>query len=585
MGGGSLRATLAQPVPGRARAGRLRRELRAVLALHAAERPGLSALGAGLGALTVLMGMGLLGLSGWFIAATALAGLQVATALSFDVFMPGAAIRILAIGRTASRYGERLLTHDAALGVSAALRERLFVAWARPQAARRLLARPARLLYRLTGDIDALESLYLRVAVPAAGTVAAALLAGVVMAWVDMLFALALFALLLAGGWGIAVATGWRARRGSMQRGLALERLRAATVDLQAGQAELLMAGHLRSQCERVAQADQRLAQAEWQLHRMEAGAGLAYGVLSAVVLVAVLLAAGWLVDANRIGAPGAALLVLLALGATEPFAALRRGAIELGRSLLAVRRIAPQLQAGDALSEEGADPAPRDPRAVSIHGLSLAHAGSPLAALVDIDLNIGAGERVALVGRSGAGKSSLLGAIAGELAPSAGHVQAWPASWMTQRTDLFQDSLRDNLRLAAPGADDARLWCALEAAGLARDVQDMPLGLDTRLGEGGLGLSGGQSRRLALARLLLRDSPLWLLDEPTEAMDTRAAQDVLRRLRDLSHGRSLVIATHLRREAALADRLLVVRDGRLEEQAVRGTPAYESVLASLRGD
>ncbi|MDH1904082.1 ABC transporter ATP-binding protein, partial [Comamonas aquatica] len=137
--------------------------------------------GMALASLTVLMGMALLGLSGWFIAATALAGLVPATALVFDVFMPSAGIRLLALGRTGARYGERLVTHDATLAVLAALRERLFRSWAPAGAAWQLRLRPARWLQRLTSDVDALDSLYLRLAVPLVSACAAALLAAVVL--------------------------------------------------------------------------------------------------------------------------------------------------------------------------------------------------------------------------------------------------------------------------------------------------------------------------------------------------------------------------------------------------------------------
>ena len=129
-------------------------------------------LGAGLAALTVLAGMGLLGLSGWFIAATAIAGLQLASALAFDIFAPSAGIRLLAIARTASRYGERLVTHDATLATLAQLRERIFRSWARAGNIQDLLRRPARALFRLTGDLDALESFYLRLLVPAGAALA-----------------------------------------------------------------------------------------------------------------------------------------------------------------------------------------------------------------------------------------------------------------------------------------------------------------------------------------------------------------------------------------------------------------------------
>ena len=561
-------------------------ELAAVLRPYLQARPRMLALGAGLAMLTVLAGMALLGLSGWFIAATALAGLHAASAIVFDVFMPSAGIRLLAIGRTASRYGERVLTHDATLSVTARLREQLFRGWARPDAARRLRARPSRLLFRLTADIDALESLYLRVMVPALAALGAALLAGVVFgAFADAWLGVAVALWLLLCGAGVAVTAALRARRASMRRGLALERLRERVVDLVAGQAELVMAGRIHAQCESVARADGRLMRAETELHRIETRAGLAWGTGSALLLCGALMAGAWLVEQGSIGAPVAALLVLLSLAAMEPSRALRRGAVELGRSLLAVRRIAPRLQ------PEAADApflAPDAGMALQCNALELAHAGSDLAAVHGLDLQLRVGERVALVGASGAGKSTVLCAIAGERAPPSVHLRALQACWLTQRTELFQDDLRGNLLLADPQADDARLLSALQAAGLADDVLQMPQGLATRLGEAGLALSGGQARRLALARLLLKkDTPLWLLDEPTEGLDTRTARDVLDRLAHEAQRqrRSLVIATHLRREAALADRLLCIQGGSPVAELRRGTPAFESALDALRQD
>ena len=203
------------------------------------------------------------------------------------------------------------------------------------------------------------------------------------------------------------------------------------------------------------------------------------------------------------------------------------------------------------------------------------------------IDLRIAPGELVALVGPSGAGKSTLLALMAGEIAPLAGSVQAAQACLFIQRTELFQDTVRDNLRLAAPDADDDRLWHALQAAGLDAQVRAFGKGLDTMLGEGGLGLSGGQARRLALARLLLHPSRVWLLDEATEALDAATARDVLQRLdrHARAEGQTVVIATHLRREAALADRLVGVCNGRIAFDVRRGTQDFDAALAALRQD
>lgn len=538
--------------------------------------------GAVMASLTVLMGMALLGLSGWFIAATALAGLVPATALVFDVFMPSAGIRLLAMGRTASRYGERVVTHEATLAVLAALREKLFVGWAQPDAARLLQLRPARLLQRLTSDVDALDSLYLRMIVPAVAACGAALLAGVVLGALHWWLGLAVLAwLLLAGGW----LTAWLARRSTVpavQRAVALERLRADAVDMVAGQTELLMAGRLAAQCARVQQCDARVAQADHQLNRLDAKAAAGFGVAGAVALAGVLAAAGYLVHAQVIGAPSAALALLVALTAMEPFAALRRGALEAGRTRLAARRLGARMQQD---VQETRLPAPPSGLAFELQAAVVQHADGVLPAVNGVHLQVHKAERVALIGASGAGKSTVMAVLAGEQALTRGTVAALSCVWLTQRVALFQDSVRDNLRLAAPQADDAALWTALEDAGLATDVSAMPLGLDSMLGEGGLGLSGGQARRLGLARLLLAQQQAWLLDEPTEGLDAPTAHDVLLRLMARAQGHTVVMCTHLQREAALADRLIWLEAGVVQAQACRGDTAFDSLLQRLRPD
>lgn len=562
---------------------------------RAAQRPGLGAvlrlfiatsgprllLGTLLAAITVLAGMALLGISGWFITGTALAGLSAAAALTFNVFMPSASIRVLALGRTAGRYAERVVTHDASFAVLAALRERLFRGWAQPQGLRDLQQRPARLLFRLTHDIDALESLYLRVAVPAGAALGAALLAGCVLGALDWRLGLATFAWLLLCGGGVALFAARRARRAALRRARGLERLREQAIDLVAGQTELAMAGRLAAQCQRLARTDARLAQAEDALHRLETRTGWTYAVAGHATVAAVLLAMGALAQTGSVTAPLAALALLLALSALEPFAALRRGALEAGRSALAARRLAPRLAAPAAEPATLPPPAAND-AALRMDAVCAGYANDD-GILRGIALTIARGERVAVVGASGAGKSTLLALAAGELRPGAGSVQAEAGTWLTQRTELFQDSLRDNLRLADPAASDEQLWSALQASGLAADVQRLARGLDTPLGEGGLGLSGGQARRLALARLLLHPAGFWLLDEPTEGLDGPTAADVLERLARHAGSRTVLIATHLRREALLADRLIVLAQGRIAAEHLRGTPPFDAMLATLR--
>jgi ATP-binding cassette subfamily C protein CydC len=540
-------------------------------------------LGMLMAALTLLGGLALLGVAGWFITASAIAGLSAATAAAFNYFGPSSFIRFLAIERTVARYGERLVTHDATLSVLAALRERLFRGWAQPQAARRLLAQPARLLFRLTSDIDALDSLYLRVLVPAAAALFAVVAAGLALSWLSPWLGLALMAWLLVVGLGVPWWVGWRARQAARLAAYAVEALRARTIDLVAGQVELLMAGRLPAQAAALLHADAVSARADAAKLRLETRVTLAHGVATAVALAGTLLAGAALFRSAAIGAPMAAFAMLVVLAAFEPFTALRRGAVEFGRTLLAVDRVAPRIDGRTGAPAAAAAAAPPAGEVVHLAGVTYTYPGAGAAALAGVDLDLRTGERVALVGASGAGKSTLLALVAGEIVPQGGRIEVARHCMLTQRTELFQDSVRGNLLLADPQAGDEALWQALDDAGLGDTVRAMAGGLDARLGEGGLGLSGGQARRLALARLLLRKAPLWLLDEPTEGLDGATAADVLARLGRRGQGQAMLVATHLRREADLADMLVVVADGRLQARHRRGEAGFGTVLASLR--
>ncbi len=556
-------------------------DLKPILKLFAGERKRGLLLGAAMSAATVGAGIALLGLSGWFITATAVAGLSVATAVTFDVFAPSAGIRLLAIGRTASRYGERLTTHDATLSVLAALRERLFRGWAAAGAARSLARRPARLLFRLTGDIDALDSLYLRVLVPAGVALVATLATGLTLGLMHPLFGLLAGLLLLIAGLGIPLWAGRAAAKHARRRAYGVEAIRARTIDLVAGQTDLLMAGRLEAQAASISAADRHSADADVCLSRIEARVAFGFGTASTVLLTGSLLAVAALAGAGTITAPVAALGILIAFAAAEPFGALRRGALELGRTLLAAKRIGPRLT-DDALGQNRV----ASPLGVAFQLTNVSAGYGPDALIINnVTLNLNSGEKLALIGSSGAGKSTLLALLAGEIPADRGTIASDRTTLLTQRTELFQDTLRGNLQLADPTATDDDLRGLLMAAGLLADVACLPGDLDTRLGEGGMGLSGGQSRRLALARLFLRDTPLWLLDEPTEGLDRETARDVMARLSGKAAARSLVIATHIRREAAIADVIATLDGGRITSISRRGEMAFEEALNRLRPD
>lgn len=558
------------------------RALAGLLPLFLAERRKVLLAGMALAAATVLAGIALLGLSGWFITATALAGTSIAAALTFDVFQPSAGIRFLALARTAARYGERVVTHDATLALLAALRERLFRGYAAPGAARPLFARPARLLFRLTVEVDALDNLYLRVLVPGGAAFATALAAGLGLGLLDWRLGVGLACALLLIGLGLPLLLAMRAERPARRRAAALEALRARSIDLVAGQTELLMTGRLPAQVAYIAAAEQRLAQAEAALNRLDVAAGFGFAAAGALILAGAMLAAAALAEAGLLSAPQAALVMLVALAALEPFATLRRGALDLGRTAMAARRLAAPLRVPSPVPVLAAPP---PGLAASLRCVTFRHPGTARLLFEAFDLDLAVGERLAVIGPSGAGKSTLLALLTGEVAPQSGHIAALPRAVLSQRTDLFRDSLRGNLLLGDPRARDPDLWRALEEAGLADVVRALPQGLDTALGEGGAGLSAGQQRRLAFARMLLRRAPLWLLDEPTEGLDGETAAHALRWIMDRPRDFSILCFTHLRREAVIADSLVRLEQGRIAARWQRGEPGFQDALSELRPD
>lgn len=544
--------------------------------------------GALMAALTVLAGMALLGLSGWFISATAIAGLTMATAVAFNVFGPSAGIRLLALGRTACRYAERIVTHDVTLGVLASLRQRLFLGWSTPQAASRLLAHPATVLFRITTDVDALDALYLRVLVPVMVAVLSSVFAGVLLGVMDIYMGL-FFALgLLCAG---CLPSYWAFRQAQAlmdERVYHLENFRRESIDLVSGQVELLMTGTLSDAFERQQHTQKKLAEHDTRLGRIDAYTTFLQGVATQALMALALIAAWYLTREGRISVPQATLLVLVVLAASEPFAALRRGALDFARALIAVDRLAPRLAVAPASVQsqraEGND-AHDSEAAIMLRDVSVVHQHAATPVLSGLSLTIRPGERVAIIGASGSGKTSVLNVLAQELPVHSGSATLGSAGLLTQATYIFHDTVQANLRIARTRATEPDMWHALRVAGLDHDVHQMSGGLSTVLGENGAGLSGGQARRLALARLVLHNVPVWLLDEPTDGLDTATADRVMQAVMQAAKTRTVVMATHLYREARYAERLLLMKGGSIHADVRRGEPAFEALLFSLRPD
>lgn len=489
----------------------------------------------------------LLGLSGWFITGAALAGTAgAAAAQAFNVLLPSAAIRLLAILRTGCRYVERVSGHEAALRALAALRPALFseLASGAPEQAAALSSGEASA--RLVQDVDAIQTLFVRLSGPwgaAAGSAAAIALAGLADARAAVVLALGL-ALSVAGS--LAIGRGWIDPAGREVQ-IAVGRLKDRLSSLQAATAELRAYG-----LESWAQADaDRSASALDRATRRVGVAGGWIGVWQTLVM-GVTTAAVFAVSQSQ--APALiALAVLASVASIEAAAALSAHVQSAGAAREALVRLS-------ALMPARPTPGPEVWRMGSASKLGFRSVG----------LSVSPPGRLLIAGPTGAGKTTLIerlmalrGGFDGGLT-----VGAVPScdqeadglrrqfAYAAQEVRLLSGTVRTNLRIAHPDAVDADLWAALEDAALADRVRASSSGLDMALGENGACLSGGERRRLGLARAYLRRAPWLVLDEPTEGLDAISEARVVDRLRRRLDrtGQGLILISHRPAPRTLCD-------------------------------
>lgn len=531
--------------------------------------------GVALALLSMLSGIGLLAVSGHFITSMALVG---AGGAAINYYTPAALIRLFAILRTGGRYAERLTTHEATLRVLGRLRVWLFARLVPLAPARLGGLRSAELFSRLRADVDALEHAYLGVLVPlavAAATMLAVL--SVVLCWLPVL-ALPLGALMLAGG---LLLPNWMQRQGRSPGEAAVahaEELRVLAVDGLRGRAELALYGAEAAHAAKVDAAAAKLRRARGRIDRLQALGSTAVALAAQCAALAAL--ACGLPALGQGALPPAALtmLTLLALAAFEAIAPLPDAWAQWGGTLASARRLLALADTPAAVGEPKQPSPPPSGNDLAIRGLRLRHGEAGPWVLDGVDLDLPEGCRLALVGASGSGKSSLAGALL-RLYPCEGSIALGGtplADWrgddvrarialVDQQPYLFDASLRDNLRLARPDASDAQLALALQRAQLDEYVGGLPQGLDTRVGENGVRVSGGEARRIAIARALLADAPILVLDEPLEGLDAGTATRLYRALDEAMRGRSVLLITHrLGQLSALVDEVATLREGRI---------------------
>jgi len=492
-----------------------------------------------LGALTLLASLGLLALSGWFITAAAVAGTGVAAA-SFDIFRPGALIRLCAIVRTAGRYGERLLSHDVVLGVLADLRVRCYAVLAR--LAPEPLARwsEGELLQRVTADVDALDEAPLRAWLPLGWALLVLGVALVLVGSVSPVLLGAAWPWLVAAGIAVPLAAVHLAQRWAGRLAALAGRRRDRLVDLLRGLTTLCLCGAIASRREEWRHLDQAVIDGRFRQRLLEAGAQALVVLLVGLAGWSLLRAGDGPAVAAAVAAPWRVMTVLAALATLEAFVPAAAALHAWMHTRAAQERLAALEAAEPAVAFHGSIGTAATGGRLQVHGVVHRPAGRPTV-IGPIDLAIAAGARVVLDGPSGAGKSTLLALLARTLDPAAGRLtlDGVPLAGYTeaalrasvavlpQRPHLFAMSLADNLRLGDSGIDDARLRSVLAAVALDGFLDGLPRGLETPLGEYGAGLSGGEARRVALAGVLLRGASLVLLDEPFEGLDAATAARV----------------------------------------------------------
>jgi len=518
-----------------------------------------------LSALVLMMGAALLGLSGWFITAASAAGLIGAGAV-FDVFRPSAMVRFLAIGRTATRYGERILTHDATLRALTRLRVALLSRVAARSYDWLIRLRGAQALNRIVADVDALDGVPLRLFLPLIAGAVTQIAAFAMIAWlVDLRVGLAIFGLFTIGGAGVMIWGIRRAQTSSKRMEMAAQAFRSRLIDLITGREDLAVYGQLTTQTEATRAAEMRRQSAATETDHLERQIGAALMAVSALAAASALWIGGHLAEMGEISPARAAIGFFAALALMETLGPLRRAVAEIGRMIGAARRVSEQL--GQEVASV-VHPEPDGPADLVFSGVSFARNAGARRVIDGFDLTLKPGEWVALKGPSGVGKTTVLLLGAGALSPLGGQVrlgdhpvtQCSPGTvtLVGQRAALLRGTVAENLRIVAPKADDDALWAALAAVALD-DVVRAKGGLSMQLGPRGAGLSGGEARRLVLARAVLRKPLVLLLDEPTEGLDHATSLRVLAGLRAALPDTGVLMAAHRAEEQGASDRILTL--------------------------
>ncbi|MFH8360573.1 thiol reductant ABC exporter subunit CydC [Streptomyces anulatus] len=490
------------------------------------------------------------------------------------------AVRALALGRGALRYADRLLGHDGVLRAVAGFRTRVYEALVPLAPAGTPAFRSGDLLTRLVDDVDAAQDLLLRVLIPVAAAAAVALAATATATVLLPQAGILLGLLLVVAGFLVpALVLVVSGRAGRAEKAARAE-LAALTVDVTRGAADLAAYGARGRAHELVRDASARIAALEHQRALTTSFASVVVLLLRGGATVGVTWVALGAHTAGTLPAVHLTVVAVLALVSFEALTPLPAAA----RSLVGVRSSARRLADLFDTPPPVAEPprpvplATGEPLGVDITGLRVRHRPEGPPALDGVNLRLSPGRRTVLLGASGSGKSTLIAALMRFVPYEAGSIRVGgrelcdrsgadvrrAITGMTQDAHVFHTTIRANLLLARPDAADAELREAARRARLLDWIESLPDRWDTLLGGDGSTMSGGQRQRLLLARALLADPPVLVLDEPTEGLDPETAAAVLADVLDATHGRTTLLVTHEQAGLAAADRIVVLDGGRI---------------------
>ena len=534
-------------------------------------------LGIILAIVTLLASIGLLTLSGWFLAASAVAG--IAGLYSFNYMLPAAGVRGAAIFRTAGRYAERLVSHDATFRVLAHLRVFTFTKIMPLSPGGIARFRQADLLNRLVADVDTLDHLYLRVISPLVSALVVILLVTFGLSFLDVKLALTLGAIMLVLMLLLPVIF-YRAGKPAGRELAALRSdYRMQLTSWLQGQSELVVFGAQPRFRQQLNDIERR-----WMLRQQQQAklTGLSQAMVIAAagltVTLMLWLAAGGI---SQFPQPGAliALFVFTPLAAFEALGPVAAAFQHLGQVIASAQRVSQIIDQPADVTFPTQGPVAAEHVSLSLQNLNFTYPGQPLPVLKNVTLDVGAGEHIALLGQTGCGKSTLLQLLtrgwditSGTLEINGHAIGDYDEATLrkmitvvSQRAHVFNTTLRENLRMASPNCTDEQIAEVLRQVDLHVLLENE--GLNAWLGEGGRQLSGGEQRRIGLARALLHDAPLWLLDEPTEGLDAETEQHILALLHKHCQNKTLLLVTHRLHGLETFDRICVMEEGQIVEQ------------------